>query len=96
MSAEHKEGLSAPESGAGEVQLSFEEALARLEQAVLALESGELSLEQALAAYEEGVKMARVCASRLQQAEARLSVLAEQQGRLLLRPLEVPPARNHG
>ena len=96
MSAEHKEGLSAPESGAGEVQLSFEEALARLEQAVLALESGELSLEQALAAYEEGVRMARVCASRLQQAEARLSVLAEQQGRLLLRPLEVPPARNHG
>ena len=82
-------------AGPGEAELSFEEALARLEQAVLALESGELSLEQALETYEEGVKMARVCASRLQQAESRLSVLAEEHGRLILRPLEVPPARNH-
>lgn len=76
--------------------LSFEEALARLEQAVVRLESGELTLEEALAAYEEGVRMARVCASRLQQAEARLAVLTEQEGRLMLQPHEGPGPRANG
>lgn len=77
--------------------LPFEEALARLERAVLALESGELSLEQALATYEEGVRMARVCARRLEQAEQRLAVLAEEAGRVVLRPFEPTPAgEGHG
>ncbi|HEY8498729.1 MAG TPA: exodeoxyribonuclease VII small subunit [Limnochordales bacterium] len=80
-----------PASGADEA-LSFEEALARLERAVRALESGELGLEEALATYEEGVRMARLCARRLQQAEQRLAVLAEESGRLVLRPMEVAPA----
>ncbi|HEY8424690.1 MAG TPA: exodeoxyribonuclease VII small subunit [Limnochordales bacterium] len=77
--------------------LPFEEALARLERAVLALESGELSLEQALATYEEGVRMARVCARRLEQAEQRLAVLAEESGRVVLRPFEPTRAsEGHG
>ncbi|MBE3598145.1 MAG: exodeoxyribonuclease VII small subunit [Limnochordaceae bacterium] len=74
--------------GTGEDSLTFEEALKRLEQAVERLESGELTLEQALEAYEEGVRMARICAQRLQAAEARLLVLSQQQGRDVAVPLE--------
>ena len=55
--------------------LSFEETLARLEAVVLQLETGDLPLEQALAAFEEGVRLARVCSTRLDEAERRVHVL---------------------
>ena len=74
---EAPEGGGAVARGADEEELSFEQALQRLEQAVLRLESGELSLDEALAVFEEGVRMARLCGRRLEQAEARLLVLLE-------------------
>ena len=70
----------APRPADEEQELSFEEAMARLERAVLRLEGGELSLEEALATFEEGVRMARLCGRRLEQAEARLQLLLEQEG----------------
>ena len=55
----------------------FEVSLASLEAVVAKLESGELELEQALAAFEEGVALARQCSSRLEAAELRIKMLAE-------------------
>jgi exodeoxyribonuclease VII small subunit len=55
----------------------FEVSLASLEAVVAKLESGELELEQALAAFEEGVALARQCSSRLEAAELRIQKLAE-------------------
>ena len=49
----------------------FEAALARLEEIVRSLESGELALEQSLKLFEEGVKLARVCNARLRKRSAR-------------------------
>lgn len=69
------------------VELTFEQALGRLEQAVLRLESGDLSLEEAMQAYEEGLRMVRVCESRLERAEQRLMVLMERGGRPEAQPL---------
>lgn len=54
---------------------SFEAALEALERVVARLESGSLGLEEALAAFEEGVRLARQCESRLDQAERRVEVL---------------------
>lgn len=65
---------------ADEEELTFEEALSRLEAAVVRLESGELTLDEALATFEQGVRMARLCSRRLEQAEARLYMLLEQEG----------------
>ena len=56
--------------------LTFEEALARLEALVVRLEAGELPLEEALAAFEEGVRLARLCAGRLEDAERRIHLLS--------------------
>jgi len=53
----------------------FEAALARLEEIVRSLESGELALEQSLKLFEEGVKLARVCNARLEEAERKVEVL---------------------
>ncbi len=54
---------------------TFEEALSRLEALVAKLEAGELPLEEALQAFEEGVKLTRLCAERLEDAERRVHLL---------------------
>lgn len=69
--------------------LSFEEALARLEQAVRRLESGALTLEEALRCYEEGMRLARLCYEKLDMAEERIARLSEREdGQATLEPLE--------
>ena len=54
---------------------TFEEALAQLETLVARLEGGDLPLEEALRAFEEGVRLARMCAARLEDAEQRVRLL---------------------
>lgn len=77
-----------------EEELPFEEALRRLEQAVAGLEGAELTLDEALATFEEGVRMARICSRRLQQAEARLYMLVQRDGADQAVPFEPPPLRS--
>lgn len=58
----------------------FETALAQLETLVAQMENGTLALDQSLAAYEQGVELAKICQRRLDQAEQQVKVL---QGNLL-------------
>ena len=53
--------------------LSFEQAVARLNETVRALEAGGLGLEGAIRMYESGMKLARVCSEMLASAELRIS-----------------------
>ena len=53
-------------------QLTFEQALARLEEIVEELDSGELPLEQAISRFEEGAALKKLCLERLAQAEAKI------------------------
>ena len=57
--------------------ITFETALAALEDIVKKLELGTLSLEESLKAYEEGIALVRVCTERLESAKQRVSVLSE-------------------
>ncbi|NYT63095.1 exodeoxyribonuclease VII small subunit [Alcaligenaceae bacterium] len=66
----------------------FETALAQLETLVAEMENGSLALDQSLAAYEQGVELAKICQRRLDQAEQQVKVL---QGNLL-KPLDDTPA----
>ncbi len=66
----------------------FETALAQLEALVGQMENGSLALDQSLAAYEQGVELAKICQKRLDQAEQQVKVL---QGNLL-KPLTDEPA----
>ena len=71
--------------------LTFEESLARLEQIVAALESGNLPLEESLKVFEEGVALARHCGRSLEDAERRIEVLAKDEaGALGTRPFAAP------
>ncbi len=65
--------------GPAETPPSFEEALARLERIVQDLEGSELSLEETLARYEEGSRLVKECARRLEEAEQRIRVLSAPQ-----------------
>jgi exodeoxyribonuclease VII small subunit len=70
----------------GPEALQFEEALARLEQIVSALEAGKLSLEQSLKAFEEGTGLLRLCNRRLQETERRIEILLQGEGELKTEP----------
>jgi exodeoxyribonuclease VII small subunit len=56
--------------------LSFEQALARLEDVVHELEEGQIGLAESLAQYEEGVKLLKQCYHLLEHAERRIELLS--------------------
>jgi len=52
--------------------LSFEQALARLDEIVRHLESGDMLLSDSLALYEEGTSLIKTCSKMLDQAEQKV------------------------
>lgn len=76
-------------------QLSFETAIAELEQIVAQLESGDLELEQSLKLFERGIELTRVSQSKLQEAEQKVQILMDKNGQLELQPFteQVDPAQ---
>ena len=55
--------------------ISFEKALADLEQAVAKLEKGGIPLTESLALFEKGVKLARFLRGELDKAERKVEIL---------------------
>jgi len=51
----------------------------RLEQIVDDLEKGELDIDKSLEIFEEGIKMSRVCSKKLNEAEAKIEKLTQNQ-----------------
>ncbi|MBP7964149.1 MAG: exodeoxyribonuclease VII small subunit [Caldilineaceae bacterium] len=51
---------------------TYETAYARLESVLAQLEGGDLPLEASLALYEEGARLAKICAAQLDEAELRV------------------------
>jgi exodeoxyribonuclease VII small subunit len=63
---------SADQSG----ELSFEDALKRLDEIVRLLEKGEAPLDQSIELYQEGDRLKRHCEARLKAAQARIEQIA--------------------
>ena len=55
--------------------VSFESAMAELEQLVAKMESGELPLEASVAAYKRGSELVQFCAAQLERVEKQVKVL---------------------
>ena len=73
---------------ADDADITFEDAAEKLETIVEAMESEELPLEKLLVQYEEGTKLVKVCESKLQAAERRITQLEENlEGELAARPV---------
>jgi exodeoxyribonuclease VII small subunit len=54
------------------VAMSFEDALAELEQIVRRLEGGQVKLDEAILAYERGAQLKRHCENKLNEAQQRV------------------------
>jgi len=59
------------------VSEKYEEIVSRLGKVVERLEGGGLSLEESIAAFEEGIRLARAGAAKLEEAERKVEVLLE-------------------
>ena len=62
-------------------EMTFEEAMAALEQVVNQLERGEVALEESIALYERGAALKAHCASKLEAAEKKVELIRAQEGR---------------
>ncbi|MEN9408138.1 MAG: hypothetical protein RL216_112 [Pseudomonadota bacterium] len=62
-------------------EMTFEEAMAALEQVVNQLERGEVALEESIALYERGAALKAHCASKLKAAEEKVELIRAQEGR---------------
>lgn len=58
-------------------QLTFEQALAILDEVVKALSEGEVPLKEAIAHYQKGLEMASFCHKALKDVEGELKILTE-------------------
>ena len=55
--------------------MSFEEALAELEQIVRRLEGGQVKLDEAIQSYERGAQLKRHCETKLNEAQQRVDLI---------------------
>ncbi len=61
--------------------MTFEEAMAALEQVVGQLERGDVALEASIALYERGAALKAHCAGKLRDAEEKVELIRAQEGR---------------
>ena len=60
----------------GTTAKTFEASMTRLEEIVRVLESGTATLDDSLKLYEEGIALVRVCSSKLDDAEKKITLLS--------------------
>lgn len=56
-------------------QKTFEQSMKLLERIVQELEDGDLPLEKAIKKFEEGIKLTKLCAEKLDETEKKISIL---------------------
>ena len=70
--------------------MSFEAALAELEQIVERLEAGEGKLDEAISSYERGAQLKQHCESKLGEAQSRVDKIVRQSdGSLTMEPAKL-------
>lgn len=57
--------------------ITFEEALQKLQNAVNKLENGEIKLDEAFAMFEEGIKYAKICEEKLSSIENKVAKIVK-------------------
>ncbi|HOA35315.1 MAG TPA: exodeoxyribonuclease VII small subunit [Bacillota bacterium] len=60
-------------------ELSYEEAIRRLEEIVARLENEDIPLEETLAGFKEGVRLARYCREKLAEIEFQVEYLLKEE-----------------
>lgn len=84
--------MSEKKSRTAPAEVSFEEAMKRLEEIVRQMESGDLPLERMVGAYEEGRKLLDLCGAKLNEVEKKIELLEKNgpAGEWTARPSDAP------
>jgi len=56
-------------------EMSFEQAMAELEQVVTKLERGDVALEDSIKLYERGAELKKRCETKLKEAEEKVAAI---------------------
>ncbi|TWI55946.1 exodeoxyribonuclease VII small subunit [Halalkalibacter nanhaiisediminis] len=65
-------------------ELSFEEAMAELEEVVEKLEQGDVPLEKAISMFQEGMALSKQCHEKLEQVEKQMDQILHVDGEIEL------------
>lgn len=61
---------------------NFESNMENLEKIVLELEKGDLYLDESISKFEEGIKISKECNKMLDDAEKKITILLEKDGKI--------------
>lgn len=64
-------------------ELNFEETIKQLEVLANELEKGDLPLDKSVAKFEEGMQLSKACVEMLEEAEKKISILLQENGKLV-------------
>lgn len=63
------------------INKNFEQTLARLEEIVKKMESGNISLDESIEIYQEGITLSKQCSNMLEEAEGKvMAIVNKEQG----------------
>ena len=65
-----------------EEEKTFEQAITELEKIVKDLESGNASLDESIEKYTEGMKLAKLCGDKLNDATLKINKILKEDGKL--------------
>lgn len=65
--------------------LDFEKSLTELSALIEKMETGQLSLETSLQHFEEGITLIKQCQEKLKNAEQKIQILTENEGKSTLK-----------
>ena len=91
---DEKQDYNGSNNNSDDDKLSFETALEKLESYVRTLEQGELTLDQSLSIFEDGMKLAKFCSKKLDEAEQKIEILVENDGELVKEDFQVEEEKN--
>lgn len=57
--------------------MTYEQAVAELEEIIRKLESGEASLDDSIALYSRGMELSKLCKDKLDSIEKKISILGQ-------------------
>ncbi|HET7521986.1 MAG TPA: exodeoxyribonuclease VII small subunit [Bacillales bacterium] len=63
-------------------ELSFEEAMERMEKTVHRLEEGDVPLEEAIELFQEGMRLSKICHQKLQHVEKKMDQILQEDGEM--------------
>lgn len=61
---------------------TFEEQMEELENIVSELENGKLNLDESVSKFEEGIKISKDCSKILEEAERKITILVNEDGKM--------------